>query len=208
MISEELLHQFRQLSREERLVLRDALATIDADLATTDARLLSSSGGERRRRRFAAAMTLASIGLIPWIVVLGLTLPHRYVAGHWTLTWVGFDVLLLASLAATGWFAWRRRQIVILAAFTTGTLLLCDAWFDVTTASGSTDTLVALATAVVLELPLAGLLFMTAYHLLHLTVRRLRAAQGIVETSAALLKLPLFGASAPPRLDDAPTPSA
>ena len=53
-------------------------------------------------------LTVASAVLIPWIVLLALTLPRHYVAGHWRLTWVGFDIILLASLAATAWFAWRR----------------------------------------------------------------------------------------------------
>ena len=187
MLSEESL---RQLSCEERAALGRMLASLDDGDATAEA--AHPAVADRRRRTFATVMTLASVGLIPWIVVLGLTLPHRYVAGHWTLTWVGFDVLLLLSLAATGWCAWRRRQVVILAAFTSGTLLICDAWFDVTTASGRTDVWVAIATAVLLELPLAAVLFAVAWRLLHLTVQRLNVAQGVARTTSALLKLPLL----------------
>jgi len=39
-----------------------------------------------------------------------------------------------AWLLLTAWAAWRRRQIVILAALVTATLLVTDAWFDVLTA--------------------------------------------------------------------------
>ena len=96
--------------------------------------------------------------MIPWIVLVTLTFPRHYVAGHWRLTWVGFDIILLAALAATAWFAWRRRQAVVVTAFITATLLTCDAWFDITTASGQRDTLEALASAALIELPLAALL--------------------------------------------------
>jgi hypothetical protein len=119
-----------------------------------------------------------------------LTLPHRYLAGHWRVTWVGFDIILLGCLAVTAWLAWRRRQAVVIAAFITATLLVCDAWFDVTTSSGRADTIVAIASALLLELPLAALLFAVAYHLLHLTVRR---AQGIHDGPSPFLKQPLLG---------------
>jgi hypothetical protein len=55
-------------------------------------------------------LTGASVGLIPWIVLLAITLPHRYVASHWTVTWVGFDIVLLGCLAPTAWLAWRRLR--------------------------------------------------------------------------------------------------
>lgn len=191
MISEDAL---RQLTTEERAALRRTLAQLDAELTDpADGNVPSSGDGDRRRRRFVAVMTMASLALIPWIVVLGVKLPRHYVAGHWTLTWVGFDVLLLASLAATAWLAWQRRQVVVLAAFTTGTLLICDAWFDITTATGRADVIVAVLTAVLAELPLAGLLFAVAYHLLQLTAQRVQAAQGVVDATVRLLKLPLLG---------------
>ena len=176
----------RQMTREERTALSRRLAAIDSDLP-------SLSTGAERRRRFVILLTVASVGLVPWIVLLALTLPHRYLAGHWTLTWVGFDIVLLSGLSLTAWLAWRRRQAVIIAAITTGTLLTCDAWFDITTSSGRVNTITAIASALVLELPLAGLLFAVAYHLLRVTVRRAQAADGILDAPSGLLKMPLFG---------------
>jgi hypothetical protein len=183
MINDDTL---RQLTREERAELGRRLAALDTDLP-------SLSQGDERRRRFVILLTITSAALVPWIVLLALTLPHRYVAGHWTLTWVGFDIVLLSGLSLTAWLAWRRRQAVVIAAFTTGTLLVCDAWFDITTASGRADVITAIVSALVLELPLAALLFAVATHLLRLIVRRARAAEGLAGTPLGLLRLPLAG---------------
>jgi hypothetical protein len=181
----------RQMSREERAALSRVLAALDDQLPA-----LSAADG--RRRRLVVLLTGASAGLIPWIVLLAITLPHRYVAGHWTVTWVGFDIALLGCLTLTAWLAWRRRQSVVIFAFTTATLLSCDVWFDVTTASGRADTITAIASALLLELPLAALLFAVAHHLQYITLRRAQAAHGILDAPSALHKLPLFGVPGEP----------
>ncbi len=43
----------------------------------------------RMRRVRLVLMTGAIVGLIPWIVYLSITLPDRYIAHNWTVTWVG-----------------------------------------------------------------------------------------------------------------------
>src|SRR4051812_29164209 len=111
----------RRLSPEERRDLARRLALLTAPPIRPN---------ERRRALFLAVTTAACLGLLPWIVLLAITEPPHYVAAHWDTTWVGFDVAELASLVATAWFAWHRRQVVILAAVVSGTLLVCDAWFD------------------------------------------------------------------------------
>ncbi|WP_287003610.1 hypothetical protein, partial [Gordonia sp. UBA7860] len=89
----------------------------------------------RIRRVRIGVMATGAIALIPWIVFLGLTLPVDYVAHNWSVTWIGFDVLLVAMMAATAVLALLRRQLLVLAGFTTGILLICDAWFDIMTAA-------------------------------------------------------------------------
>jgi hypothetical protein len=64
------------------------------------------------------------------IVYLAFALPDVYLVHDWTATWVGFDLLLLALMAATVVFGLLRRQVILLMAFATGTLLLCDVWFS------------------------------------------------------------------------------
>ncbi|WP_238013577.1 hypothetical protein KZZ52_38585 [Dactylosporangium sp. AC04546] len=119
---------------------------------------------ERARLRFIVVAAIASVVMIPWIAILAATLPPRYLAGHWRVTWVGFDLVLGAALAVTAWAALRRRRIVILAAAVSGSLLASDAWFDIMTASGP-ERWVSIATGVFVELPLAGWLFFVAHHL-------------------------------------------
>jgi hypothetical protein len=178
--------ELRRMSKEQLAELGRALANVTADLP-------SLSSGDQRRRRFVVVTTIATLGLIPWVILLAVTLPKHYIVGHWTLTWVGFDVGLLAALGLTAYLAWRRRQAVIVLAFMASALLICDAWFDITTSSGTADVSVAVASAMLLELPLAALLFAVAYHLLGLALSRSRIAQDLTGAPHGLFKVSLFG---------------
>jgi hypothetical protein len=88
---------------------------------------------EIRRIRSWLALS-ATIVSIPWIVYLGLTLPANYVPQHWRVTWVGFDLLLLMFIIATAVLGFLHHRLLTLVTFTTGVLLVCDAWFDIMTA--------------------------------------------------------------------------
>ncbi len=110
--------------------------------------------------------------LVPWIAYLAVTLPPRYVANNWDVTWVGFDVLLLVMMVATAVLGYLRRQLLVLTAFATGVLLVCDAWFDVMTAHGG-DQAWSVVSAVFVELPLAAVLITGAFQILRLTAARL-----------------------------------
>ena len=61
-----------------------------------------------------------------------------------------------------------------LASFTTGVLLICDAWFDVMT-SGHNDKLEAILLAVLFELPLAVIFIGGSLRIVRLTLTRLLA---------------------------------
>jgi hypothetical protein len=178
----------RSLSKDDLEDLMRRLASVAGDLP-------SLTAGNRRRRRFVVIMTIATLGLIPWVIVLAVTLPKHYIAGHWTLTWVGFDVGLLASLGLTAYSAWRRRQAVIGFAFLSAAMLTCDAWFDITTSSGTVDIVVAIVSAVLVELPLACMLFAVAHQLLAAaTAQAHRSDRGSPMPSRSF-KTPLFGVS-------------
>ena len=116
----------------------------------------SRRGIQIRRIREWLALS-AAVALIPWTIYLGFTLPEDYTAQHWQATWVGFDILLLAFMTATAVLGFLRHHLLTLFAFSTGVLLVCDAWFDMLTAKRG-DFAVSLLTATLGELPLAVLL--------------------------------------------------
>ena len=115
------------------------------------------------RHNWAGALLFAAaVLLIPWAIALGQMLPSRHVADHWDAAWTGFDVVLALSLLATAWATARRRDLVRTLAAVSGTLLLCDAWFDTLTSSPGTDLEVAILLAVLGEVPLAIVCFLLA----------------------------------------------
>jgi hypothetical protein len=79
-------------------------------------------------------------------------------------------MFLLAAFAATAWAIWRERQILIFLLVLTGTMLCCDAWFDVGTSLTTSGFWISLLSAVFAELPLAFLAFAGARQLLRATV--------------------------------------
>jgi hypothetical protein len=134
----------------------------------------------RRRRIFMILMVGCYVWLIPWIFVLALTLPQRHTAGQWSATWTGFDIMLLGAMLFTGFVVWRRRQVAIVGMLVTATLLICDAWFDVTLSWGSGEFALSVVTALLGELPLAGLCLFAALRLVRLTVHAMWVRGGLV----------------------------
>ena len=107
-------------------------------------------------RAIRAIVTIGAVVMVPWTIYLALSLPRRTVTEHWRLAWVGFDLLLAVALGCTAWSAWHRRHLVVIGLTTSAVLLVCDAWFDVTLSKGA-DRWLALAMALLVELPLAVL---------------------------------------------------
>ncbi|QLL07977.1 hypothetical protein [Mycobacterium vicinigordonae] len=141
-----------------------------------------------RRRRIRLGLIIGgSVVLIPWIGFLALTLPPNYVAHNWPATWVGFDVLLVGFMLATAVLGYLRRQLLLLTAFTSGVLLICDAWFDLMTA-GPEDVWVSIVTALLIEVPMAILLISGAQRIMRITLMRL----WLLDPGMRLWQLPLF----------------
>jgi hypothetical protein len=162
--------QLRAMTGEQRAHLARRLAMLGATGGASAVRL---------RRRWPAVIALgACVAMIPWTAMLATTLPDRYVTRHWSMTWVGFDSLLTISFAVTAWAIWRQHEARWAATVITATLLACDAWFDVTTASTVQDLVGSAVTAAAGELPLAALL-------LYLAVRRRRGRRAPAATRTA-----------------------
>jgi hypothetical protein len=126
----------------------------------------------RMRRTRLTLMTAGAIVLIPWVIYLAVSLPENYVAHNWPATWIAFDCVLIAFMIATAILGWLRRELVILPAFTTGVLLICDAWFDIMTA-GPGQFWMSISAAAFLNLPIAAIMITGAVRIVRLTATRL-----------------------------------
>jgi hypothetical protein len=176
----------RRMSPDERRQLARLLASIDEPHVLRDHRAVL-------RRRLSLLLFMGScVVLAAWIAVLMLTLPKHYTAGHWRGAWVGFDMALLGAFAATAWAAWRERQILIILLTVTGTLLCCDAWFDVILDLGTRNIWESVGSALFAELPLAFIAFTAARRLLRMSVGVVMQLEGITAEVPPLWKIPLF----------------
>src|SRR5439155_21548596 len=106
---------------------------------------------------------LTTACLLPWTLWLTYSLPSRHVTPHYDLAWVGFDVALLTAFAATAWCALRSAQWLVPAAAATGTMLLCDAWFDVVTSGGPGERMEAVLQAALAAIPLSAVGWFIVY---------------------------------------------
>jgi hypothetical protein len=107
-------------------------------------------------RWLGGLFALTAVALVPWIIYLSFVLPRRTI-DHPRTAWVGFDIVLVTALAITAILALRRSNLVAMPAVATATLLLVDAWFDVTTSGGIWPRYEAVLLGIFVELPLAAL---------------------------------------------------
>lgn len=172
--------QIAAMSAEERRAL---IARLERPLEE----VLPVERAHRLHWGWLGMMTGGTLVLIPWIVYLALFLPDSYLVHGWTATWVGFDVLLAGLMGLTVVLGLLRRQLMLLTAFATGVLLVCDAWFDLMTAAPD-DFWVSALTAVLADLPLAVLLIAGTLRLVQLTAIRM----WLIEPATPLWRLPLM----------------
>jgi hypothetical protein len=114
-------------------------------------------------QRAALALVVLGVGLVPWTLYLAIALPSRHVQDEfYDVAWAGFDVVLAAMLVLTGVGLLHTRIWVQGAAASAATLLVVDAWFDILSANGRDERLVAVLLAVLAELPTALLCVLIA----------------------------------------------
>ena len=131
-------------------------------MTTLDLETQARSGRWRPAPWVVPLFALSALVLALWSVFLVHSLPSTHAAAHWDIAWAGFDVglaLLLLGVAVSGW---RRSPWLEGTATAAAALLVVDAWFDVMTSSTRLELAVAIAEAVLVELPLAGLCYLLA----------------------------------------------
>jgi len=141
--------------------------------------VVNAGASGRAPDRVAPLFALAALLLVPVVVLLVIVLPSTHRSAHWDIAWAGFDVILALLLLAVAVAAWRRSAWLEGAAAAAATLLFIDAWFDVLTSSTQTELVLALAEAVLAELPLALLCLLLARN-----AERQLAPQGSPRVSA------------------------
>src|SRR5689334_12417890 len=123
-----------------------AAGAVAADLAAAS----------RRARWVGPLFAVLAVLMVPWTAYLAVTLPSHATAAHYDLAWAGFDVGLFLVLAWTAWAAVSSSRWLPVAASLNAAFLVIDAWFDVITAPGHRELAMALASALLIELPLAA----------------------------------------------------
>jgi len=127
-------------------------------------------GVRRRARRLAWVYLIVAVGLIVWTVFLALSLPKENLEHHYRLTWVGFDLILVVAIYLTAYWAFRLDARVVYTATVVATLLVVDAWFDITTSTSTQAATGALVLALAVELPAAAF----SLYVAHRVGRRVR----------------------------------
>lgn len=133
---------------------------------------LSPEQARRRRKLTLELLWVCAFALLPWTIYLAVSLPDVYSTRHWAVAWAGFDALELIALGMTAYYGWRGRQALVGTAIAAATLLICDAWFDITLNLGTPDIWWSLGSAAFIELPLAFFLINRVSLLLRLTASR------------------------------------
>jgi hypothetical protein len=113
-------------------------------------------GVRRRARRLAWVYLIVAVGLIVWTIFLALSLPKENLEHHYRLTWAGFDLIEVLAIYLTARMAFRLDARVVYPATVVATLLVADAWFDITTSTTAQAATQALILALVVELPAAA----------------------------------------------------
>jgi hypothetical protein len=106
-------------------------------------------------RWLVITLILIALIMLPWLIVLGVTLQGQAEVRMWSSTWIGLDCLEIAGLITTALLLVQRKALVVVAATFTATLFLIDAWFDVMLSQAGADWYQALFTAFLGELPLS-----------------------------------------------------
>jgi hypothetical protein len=116
---------------------------------------VTRAGSRVVRRAWLVALAVGGF-LLPWCVLLGVTLPATASAQHWSLAWAGLDAAEAVAALATAVLLRRGSPRAGLTAAAGAALLLTDAWFDICTSAPGLDRVLAAGEAIFAELPLAG----------------------------------------------------
>jgi len=146
-----------------------------------------------QRRRFVVLLITGggALLLFPWVVYLTNALPVTESGGAWRTAWVGFDVMLAATLAGTAWLVWWRRSLAVVGLTASSALLVVDAWLDVCLSWGTSEQWGAVITACVVNAPVAAVLAMAVITMLRRTFGVIQQLRGEDASEVSLWRQPV-----------------
>ncbi|MFD9123799.1 hypothetical protein [Kitasatospora sp. NPDC059571] len=124
---------------------------------------LPTAGEATIRRWLPIGLRAAAFLLVPWIVVLGLSV-RRFGARNLANSWVWLDVMEVAALLLLAVLVRRRHRATSPLAAATAVLLAMDAYFDIWSAHHGSDYLLAQVLAYCAELPGATVLAVLSWY--------------------------------------------
>ena len=151
-----------------------------------------NAGLARRRELILTLVALGGVLLLPWVGYLAISLPDASRADAWKAAWVGFDLTLAAVLIVTAWLGFNRRLLTTLGMIVAATLLLVDAWFDLTL-SFRTDEFGGSVLSACIEIPFAVLLLLSARAILHRSMTTFARLRGSRAPRVSLWRQPMVG---------------
>jgi hypothetical protein len=150
----------------------------------------------RRRVLILTLVALGGVLLLPWVGYLAISLPDASRAEAWKTAWVGFDLVLAAVLMVTAWLGFHRRLLTTVGMIVAATMLLVDAWFDLTL-SFRTDEFGASIVTSFVEIPFAILLLISARAIVHRSMTTVARLRGSATTRVPLWRQPMVGSDQP-----------
>ena len=158
------------------------------------ARLLAKNVGSTREafgifvlREISIAVTLgAAVLLVPWITWLAYSLPITEKTQAWSLAWVGFDCILAVVLLSTAWLGHKRRQIALVGLVMAGSMMLMDAWFDITLSWGTRGFGGAVLSGILVEMPVGLLLITSALLIMRRSAALVAKLRGLSGSSPSM----------------------
>ena len=146
----------------------------------------------RRRTLVIALIGRSGALLLPWVGYLAISLPDAARPEAWKAAWVGFDLALAAVLLGTAWLGWHRRVLTMIGLTVAASLLLTDAWFDLTL-SFRTDEWSSSVVSAFVEVPFALLLIFSAQSVLRRQLAIVAVLRG-QDKPSSLLEATVVGA--------------
>ncbi|MFE0463147.1 hypothetical protein ACFW1A_28230 [Kitasatospora sp. NPDC058965] len=116
------------------------------------------------RRWLPVLLRTAAVLLLPWIVVLGLTVRGHFGARNLSNSWVWLDVMEVTALLLLASLVRRRHRATSPIASATAVLLGLDAFFDLWSAHRGSAYLSAQVLAYFAELPSALVLAVLSWY--------------------------------------------